>query len=98
MTIILVLALPDWSLSFIIETDVFGIGLEVVLSQIVTPLHSLVKNVLQELKLGQYMKETLWLWYFLYKKWRHYLLGRKFTIISDQKVLKFLLEQRKVQP
>lgn len=32
------------------------------------------------------------------QKWRHYLLGKKFTIISDQKALKFLLEQRKVQP
>ncbi|KAL0544414.1 hypothetical protein IC582_019529 [Cucumis melo] len=32
------------------------------------------------------------------QKWRHYLLERRFTIISDQKALKFLLEQREVQP
>ena len=32
------------------------------------------------------------------QKWRHYLLRKKFTIISEKKALKFLLEQRKVQP
>ncbi|KAL0541701.1 hypothetical protein IC582_021756 [Cucumis melo] len=32
------------------------------------------------------------------QKRRHYLLGRRFTIMSDQKALKFLLEQREVQP
>ena len=32
------------------------------------------------------------------QKWRHYLLWKEFTIISDQKALKFLLEQREVQP
>lgn len=31
------------------------------------------------------------------KKWQHYLLENKFTVISDEKALKFLIEQREVQ-
>lgn len=29
--------------------------------------------------------------------WHHYLLEKKFMVISDQKTLKFLIEQREVQ-
>lgn len=32
------------------------------------------------------------------QKCRHYLIANNFTVISDQKALKFLIEQREVQP
>ncbi|XP_022154744.1 uncharacterized protein LOC111021922 [Momordica charantia] len=54
-----VLALPDFTLPFIIETDASGTG------------HS---------------------------KWRPYLLGQRFIVRTDQQALKYLLEQKIVQP
>lgn len=32
------------------------------------------------------------------QKWRHYLLGQRFVVRSDQRALKHLKEQREIQP
>lgn len=42
---------------------------------------------------GTYVREMLVVVHVV-KMWRHYLLGRKFTIIIDQQVLRHLLEQK----
>lgn len=98
MITIPVLALPNWNLSFIIETDASGIGLGAILSQNGHPIAFFSKKLSSRAQSKSVYERELMAVVLSVQEWRHYLLGRKFTIISDQKALKFLLEQREVQP
>ena len=93
-----VLALPDFSRSFIIECDASGKGLGAVLMQDQRPIafHS---QALKDkyLHLSTYETELLALASAV-KKWRSYLLGRPFVVKTDHQSLKFLLEQRIATP
>ncbi|KAL4018114.1 hypothetical protein IC575_021704 [Cucumis melo] len=98
MTTIPVLALPDWSLPFTIETDASGSGLGAVLSQRGHPIAFYSQKLSQRAQAKSIYERELMAVVLSVQRWRHYLLGRKFSILSDQKALKFLLEQREVQP
>ncbi|KAJ4784848.1 polyprotein [Rhynchospora pubera] len=89
-----VLAMPDFSKTFIIETDASEVGIGAVLMQGRRPIAYLSKGLSVKNKgLSTYEKEFLALLTAV-QKWRHYLMGGPFVIRTDQISLKHLLEQR----
>ncbi|CAA7028426.1 unnamed protein product [Microthlaspi erraticum] len=89
-----VLALPRFDRPFVVETDASGQGIGVVLMQDGHPLAYISLHLKgKQLHLSIYEKELLAV-VFAVQKWRHYLLNGHFVIKTDQRSLKYLLEQR----
>ncbi|CAO2191183.1 unnamed protein product [Urochloa humidicola] len=89
-----VLALPDFSVPFCIETDASGVGIGAVLIQKGHPLAYLSKALGPRSKgLSTYEKEYMAILAAI-DQWRHYLQYGEFYIFTDQKSLVQLSEQR----
>lgn len=94
MTTCPVLALPDFTKPFVLETDACGTGLGAVLMQAGKPLAFYSKSLgPKAVAQSIYEKDALAILEAL-KKWRHYLLGNPLIIKTDQQSLRFITNQR----
>ncbi|GJU89085.1 ty3-gypsy retrotransposon protein [Tanacetum coccineum] len=88
-----VLGLPNFEEMFVVEADASAVGIGVVLMQKGHPLCYFSRKLGPRMRVAAtYQKELFAIVEAVYK-WRHYLLGRHFTIRTDHRSLKELLHQ-----
>lgn len=86
-----VLEFPNFEIPFVVETNACDVRIGAVLLQLEHPISYFIKKLSQlRQRVSTYSKE-LWALTKSVQKWRHYLLGREFTIRTDHCSLKNLL-------
>jgi len=98
MTTTPTLAMPNFNEFFTIETDASGKGIDVVISQQGKPIAYMSRAFgVTKQSWSTYAREMLAIIEAI-RLWRPYLLGHKFYIQTDQRSLKYFLDQRVTTP
>ncbi|GJT99430.1 ty3-gypsy retrotransposon protein [Tanacetum coccineum] len=93
MTQLVTLALPNFNEPFDITTDASGIAIGAVLSQKDRPISFFSKKLCDRMQGNSTYVRELYAITEAIKKWRQYLLGRRFRVFTDHHSLKHLLTQ-----
>lgn len=91
-----VLVLPNFAQPFIVETDASGEGVGAVLMQNHQPIAYFSQALGARARAASVYERELMAMVLAIQKWRPYLLGRRFIVRTDQKSLRYLLDQRVV--
>lgn len=92
------LTLPNFNIPFVIETNASSTGLGAVITQQHCPIAFFSQRLSPQARLKSVYEQKMMAIVLAVQKWRRYLLGHKFTVCTDQRALKHLLEQREVPP
>lgn len=88
-----VLPLPNFNDDFHLETDASGVGIGGILSQKGHPIAFYSQKLCPRMQRASTYHREMYAITQAVAKWREYLLGRRFTIFTDQQSLKNLTNQ-----